>query len=396
MTWPELVQVAGLSLAITAAVGGASVLVLLALRRSSLIVQVCILVFASLLSVVLSMVAASWMMYLSAHDLTVAVNVAAISGTASLALVAGLGAVVVRNARSLSRAARRIGAGERLDAVGRQSSAEFDALARELLATSTRLTESREREQRIEESRRELVAWIAHDLRTPLAGIMSMAEALEDDLATDPARYHRRMREQVTRLSAMVDDLFELSKIDSGTLRLSLQEVVLYDLISDAVADLRPVSEGREIRIDAEHDHGLTVLADPRQLSRAVSNLLVNAVQHTPDGAPISVATSRVPNGACIAIVDAGKGIDAADLDRVFDAGWRGATARTPSVETTETDALRSSGAGLGLAIVRGIVIAHGGTVVARNVPGGCRFELTLPLSGQPAPRISSSRAIGS
>lgn len=396
MTWPELLQVAGLSLAVTAAVGGAAVLSLVALRRSSLIVQVCVLVFASLLSVVLSMVAASWLMYLSAHDLTVAVNVAAISGTASLALVAALGAVVVKNARGLSSAARRIGAGERLDAVGRQSSAEFDTLARELVATSTRLAESREREQRIEESRRELVAWIAHDLRTPLAGIMSMAEALEDDLATDPGRYHRQIREQVTRLSAMVDDLFELSKIDSGTLRLSLQEITLYDVISDAVADLRAVSEGREVRIDAIDEEDLTVLADPRQLSRAVSNLLVNAVQHSPDGTPITVETSRVSEGACIAVVDSGSGIDDEDLARVFDAGWRGAAARTPPVATTAAESLRSSGAGLGLAIVRGIALAHGGTITAQNVPGGCRFELTVPLAGHPAPRISSRRAIGS
>lgn len=216
MTWPELVQVAGLSLAITLAIGGAAVLLVMALRRSSLIVQGCVLVFASLLSVVLSMVGASWLMYISPHDLTVAVNVAVISGVVSLALVAALGAVVVRNARALSRAARRIGLGERVDAVDPQASAEFSALAKELVATSTKLAESREREQRAEQSRRELVAWIAHDLRTPLTGIMSMAEALEDDLAADPQRYHRQMREQVTRLSAMIDDLFELSKIDSG------------------------------------------------------------------------------------------------------------------------------------------------------------------------------------
>ena len=147
---------------------------------------------------------------------------------------------MVRNARALSRAARRIGDGERVDAVGPQSGAELTALAEELVATSAKLAESRDREHRIEESRRELVAWIAHDLRTPLAGIMSMAEALEDEVASDPQRYHRQMREQVSRLSAMVDDLFELSKIDSGALRLRLEEISLYDVISDTVADLRP------------------------------------------------------------------------------------------------------------------------------------------------------------
>lgn len=383
MSWPELLQVAGLSLAITLAIGGAAVLLLLVLRRSSLIIQVCVLVFASLLSVVLSMVGASWLMYISAHDLTVAINVAAISGAVSLALVAGLGAVVVRNARTLSRAARRIGAGERVEVVDPQSSAEFASLAKELVATSTKLAESREREHRIEESRRELVAWIAHDLRTPLAGIMSMAEALEDDLAADPQRYHRQMREQVSRLSAMVDDLFELSKIDSGTLRLSLQEVSLYDVISDTVADLRPVSEGRDIRIESSVDSAAVVRADPRELSRAISNLLLNAIQHTPTGSAITVTTSIVAGRASVAVIDAGGGIAEDDLHRVFEPGWRGATARTPQTTSLAAQSLRSSGAGLGLAIVRGIAAAHQGEVTVRNVPGGCRFDLILPRSAE-------------
>lgn len=384
MSWPDLLQVASLALAITLAVGGAAVLLLLALRRSSLIIQVLVLVFAALLSVVLSIVGASSLMYISEHDLTVAVNVAAISSVVSLALVAALGAVVVRNAKALSRAARQIGAGERVDAVGPQSSAELTALADELVATSAKLAESREREHRVEESRRELVAWIAHDLRTPLAGIMSMAEALEDELATDPQRYHRQMREQVARLSAMVDDLFELSKIDAGALRLSLQDVSLYDVISDTVADLRPVSQGREIRIESDLEGQIVVHADPRELSRAISNLLMNAIQHTPAGSPITVAASVVEGRACVAVIDTGGGIDEEDLHRVFDPGWRGATARTPQpADPASARTLRSSGAGLGLAIVRGIAAAHQGEVTVRNVPGGCRFDLMLPRADQ-------------
>lgn len=384
MSWPELLQVGLLSLGITLAIGAAAVLGLVLLRRSSLIVQVCVLVFAALLSVVLSMVSASWLMYISPHDLTVAVNVAAISGVVSLALVAALGAVVVSNARSLSRAARRIGAGERVDAVGRQSSSEMTTLADELVATSAKLAESRDREHRIEQSRRELFAWIAHDLRTPLAGIMSMAEALEDELAADPQRYHRQMREQVTRLSAMVDDLFELSKIDSGTLRLSLQEVSLYDIMSDTVADLRPLARGLDIRIEFDQRDDVVVYADPKELSRAVSNLLVNAIQHTPEGSVITVAASVVDGRAAVSVSDTGGGIDEADLHRVFDPGWRGASARTPEPHTSSLSApttLRSSGAGLGLAIVRGIATAHRGEVTVRNVPGGCRFDLLLPTA---------------
>ncbi|MEV8268403.1 HAMP domain-containing sensor histidine kinase [Microbacterium sp. NPDC076911] len=383
MTGPELMHVAGLALVITLIVGGAAVLLLIVLRRASLIVQVLVLVFAAIVGVILSIVGASWQMYISAHDLTVAVNAAVISGVVSLVLVAGLGAVVVRNAKSLSVAARRIGEGERVDAVGPQSVGELTALAGELVAMSAKLEESREREHRIEESRRELVAWIAHDLRTPLAGIMSMAEALEDELAADPQRYHRQMREQVSRLSAMVDDLFELSKIDSGSLRLSFEEVSLYDVISDTVADLRPISVGREIRIESESGATVIVRADPRELSRAVSNLLVNAIQHTPEGSPITVAASVTEGRACVAVIDTGGGIDEEDLARVFDPGWRGATARTPQPqETSAMYPMRSSGAGLGLAIVRGIAAAHEGEVTVRNVPGGCRFDLILPRAG--------------
>ena len=385
MSWPDLAQVAGLTLAITLAVGGTAMLLLWALRRSSLIVQVLILVAAALMSVVLSIIGASSLMYISEHDLTVALNVAAISSVVSLALAATLGTVVVRNARSLSRAARLIGAGERVDAVGRQSGAELTALARELVATSAKLAESKDRERRIEESRRELVAWIAHDLRTPLAGIMSMAEALEDEVAGDPQRYHRQMREQVSRLSAMVDDLFELSKIDSGALRLRLEEISLYDVVSDSVADLRPISQGRDIRIESDLGGEVFVRADPRELSRAVSNLLLNAIQHTPPGTPITVSASVVDGRASIAVIDAGGGIDEEDLIRVFDPGWRGEAARTPQpASPSTTHPSRSSGAGLGLAIVRGIAAAHQGEVTVRNVPGGCRFDLILPRASEP------------
>ena len=211
-----------------------------------------------------------------------------------------------------------------------------------------------------------------------------MAEALEDELAADPQRYHRQMREQVTRLSAMVDDLFELSKIDSGTLRLSLQDVSLYDVISDTVADLRPVSRERDIRVEAGLGRNAVVHADPRELSRAISNLLLNAIQHTPPGSPITVAASVVDGRASVTVIDNGGGIDEQDLHRVFEPGWRGASARTPNAHPEVLgESLRSSGAGLGLAIVRGIAVAHRGEVTVQNVPGGCRFDLILPSAAR-------------
>jgi signal transduction histidine kinase len=374
MPWSDVLAITGVALTASALVGGLGLVVLLALRRASLVIQVCVLVLVATLSVVASMIGVANEMYLSEHDLTIAVAVAAISGVVSLALVAVLGWLVARNSRELSAAARRIGEGERLESAGTYSNSELNALADELVATSAKLAASREREQRIEASRRELVAWISHDLRTPLAGIRAMAEALEDSMAPDPSRYHRQMRVQVDQLASMVDDLFELSKIDSDTLRLSLKEVSLYDIVSDTVADLRPVSRGREIRIEAPLAQEIVVTADPRELSRAIGNLLMNAVQHTPEGSPISVAVDLVGDHARVSVIDAGGGIDEADLDRVFEPAWRGTSARTPAQQESA-----SGGAGLGLAIVKGIVSAHRGEVTVHNVPGGCRFDLLLP-----------------
>ncbi len=282
-----------------------------------------------------------------------------------------------------------------MDAVGPQSSAEFRALADELVATSAKLAESREREHRIEESRRELVAWIAHDLRTPLAGIMSMAEALEDELASDPQRYHRQMREQVTRLSAMVDDLFELSKIDSGTLRLSLQDVSLYDVISDTVADLRPMSQGREIRIEA----GLGRRGRrARRPARAVAGGLEPAPERHP-AHPGRVADHRRGLGRRRPRIDHGhrhrrrhrRGRPALACSTL--AGAANPRARpSPQLRGARRSARARAAPDSGSPSCAGIAVAHQGEVTVRNVPGGCRFDLILPSAPAAARRRSRER----
>ena len=368
----DLLTLSLIALGVTLAVTAASVVVLLALRRTSIIVQACVVVTSTILSIVLSMIAAANAMFLSAHELSVAVNIAVISGAVSLVLVAVLGWVVVRNSRALSRDARRIGDGELVENNGRRVNLELSNLASELSATSAKLADAREREELVQKSRRELIAWISHDLRTPLAGIRAMAEALEDFMVEDPPTYYGRIREQAERLSIMVDDLFELSKIDAGTFTLTLQSVSLYDVVSDTVADLRTLSRGREIDFQAAPGQDLSVTADPRALSRAVGNLLLNAIQHTPAGSPITVTVEIVDGQARVAVIDRGGGISERDLTQIFEPGWRGSAARTPHPSA-------SGGAGLGLAIVRGIAAAHSGEVSVCNVPGGCRFDLVIP-----------------
>jgi len=377
MNVPGLLSVIVIALACAIIVGALGLITLRLLARHSLVLQLLVVALATIVSVVSGMAAAASLMYVSDHDLTVFYFVAGVAGCVSLVMAGWLGRALVKDSRHLTRAAASLGRGEPVASAERHSNTEFAALAGQLAATGERLRELRDQEGRIDASRRDLVAWISHDLRTPLAGIRAMAEALEDDMAPDPARYHRQIRGQVDKLTAMVDDLFELSRIHSGTLRLRLTQVPLYDLISDTVADLGPVAREKSLDLRFEGAMGLTIRADPAELSRAVGNLVMNAVQQSAPDSAIVVAVSEHPDGrAVISVQDSAGGIDPAHLDRVFEAGWRGSEPRTPGVEPTD-----HGRAGLGLAIVEGIVAAHGGEVTVRNVAGGCRFDLMLPAT---------------
>ena len=375
MRMQELLLVAAMALGCAIVVGVLCLLVLRLVKRSSIVLQLCVVALATALSVGGGMWLAASAMFVTREDLTVFFYVAVVAGIVSLALAAVLGRSLVRNSRELIAAARRLGTGSEVVPSGRHSSNEFAQLADELTATSRRLSESWAREERIEKSRRELVAWISHDLRTPLAGIRAMAEALEDGMVDDPARYYGQMRSQVDRLSGMVDDLFELSKINSGTLRLTMERVSLYDLVSDTVADLGPLAASRSIELQGEGARELNVVGDPRELARLVGNLVMNSIQQSPSGSSIIVSARENGDGyAVISVVDSAGGIPEQDLARVFDTGWRASGSRTP-----EAGRGGSSGAGLGLAIVQGIVQAHRGRVVVENVGAGCRFDVFLP-----------------
>ena len=377
MSTTDLLTVSMLALGCAVAVGAVTLVVLRFMTRTSLVLQLCVVVLAAVLSITGGVWLAASAMLVTPEDLIVQVSVAGIAGVVSLGLAALLGRSLVRNSRQLIAATRRIGTEEAMVEQVRHSSNEFAALALELTATNSRLAESRAREALAENSRRELVAWISHDLRSPLAGIRAMAEALEDGMVDEPERYYVKVRSQVDRMSGMVDDLNELSRIHSGSLRLSMQQVSLYDLISDVVAELGPFAESRSISLVGDGARELTILADPRELSRVVGNLVMNSIQHSPAGSPITVSARQSDDGlAVISVIDAAGGIPEKDLGRVFEAGWRASNSRTPETVTS-----RSGGAGLGLAIVQGIVQAHRGRVVVQNVPGGCRFDVFLPPS---------------
>lgn len=317
-------------------------------------------------------------MFLSGHDLGVVLTVIAISAVASLAMALLLGRQVEAGGRALTLAARGLGeAGEFTAPPSTAPTAELAALTRELAATSEKLATSRERERTLEESRRELVAWISHDLRTPLAGLRAMTEALEDGVAEDPDRYHRQMRVEVVRLGTMIDDLFELSRIESGQLTLHLGRISVYDLVGDAISGAEPLARERGVRLAGDGVAAVPVRADAKEITRVLGNLLANAVRATPSDGTVRVRAFQEDEWAVLTVTDQCGGIPDDELTRVFETGWRGQAARTPEQRAASAP---WPAAGLGLAIVRGIVEAHQGRTAVHNVDDGCCFRIALPL----------------
>ena len=349
-----------------------AVLVWLA-RRASLQWLSVGVALTAVVAVVGGVVGTARAMFLSQHDLHVTLWVCAVGGVVGLLVAIAVGRQWVAGSRHLAADVRRLGAQQPVSGGGRGPS-EFQRLADELAETSRSLAESRERESRLEESRRELISWVSHDLRTPLTGIRLMTEALEDGMAADPADYHQRIRTEVDRMTRMVDDLFELSRIHAGVLRIDPEPVALGDLVSEALAGADPLARLRGIRLDGHVEPEVSVVADAAGLSRVVSNLLMNAIRHTPEDGTVEITGRAVPGGVELSVVDACGGLSEEEMERVFDVAWQGESARTPPA-----DAPLSQGAGLGLAIVKGIVEAHHGTVSVDNREPGCRFLVQLP-----------------
>ena len=347
-----------------------------AARRRSVGVQAAIVAITAVVAVASGAVIAANQMFISEHDLGALAVVLVAAGTVTVAIALVLGDRVAGASRSLAATARRIGAGDFSHSDQPVAPEEFTTLAGELDAMSRRLEESLERERALEGSRRELVAWVSHDLRTPLAGIRAMAEALEDGVVSDSdtvARYHSSMRKEADRLSALVNDLFELARINAGTLKLELEQASLSDLVSDAVAAASGVARAKGVRLngDVQGPAPELQLSTP-EMARVLRNLLENAIRHTPSEGEVRVDTGIDQAYAYVRVADECGGIPVQDLDRVFDTAFSGHAARTPG---------KDGGAGLGLAIARGIVEAHDGEISVANEGGGCMFTVRLPLS---------------
>ena len=373
-------------LLVTASVGAAgagamAALLLLKVRRASVGVQLAIATLAPVLAVAIGVAWAASGMFLMSHDLWVLWVVLVGAGTVGLVIAVLLGRRVATSSRSLGELARRLGetgpVAAPLAAGMKDGPEELNSVAGELERMSARLALAQQQAAVVERSRRELVAWVSHDLRTPLAGIRAMVEALEDGVVEDPstvARYYATMRRETDRLAALVNDLFELSRIHAGSLTLELEQVPLDELVSDAMAGAAIAAGVKGIDLQGEVGEPAPVveLSSP-EMARVLRNLLDNAIRHTPHGGTVVLRAAADPTGTAVevSVQDACGGIPEQDLDQVFEMAYRGDAARTPG----------DGGGGLGLAVARGLVEAHQGDIRVDNQGDGCRFTVRLPLS---------------
>ena len=351
-------------------------LLLTPIRRRSLTGLLASLVLTGAAASAGALLGAMHAMLVSWSDWKSVVVIMALSGAVTAAAAYAVGRRLVSDNRSLQQAVAEVGAGRVPAADGRRLTAEVERVRNELRSTATALAETREREHALESARRELVAWVSHDLRTPLAGLRAMAEALEDGVVDDPEIYVKRIISSVDRLNRMVEDLFELSRIQAGELSHPTEPVELRDLVEDCLATLEPLAVANGVQLDAAVDSPPSVLGSAPELTRALTNLVANGIRHTRDGGEVVVRAAAAGGAAELIVRDECGGLPQEHLGRVFDVGFRGEEARTPQ------DGLHPPGAGLGLAITRGIVEAHRGTVDVRNTDIGCEFRIVLPSSG--------------
>jgi len=322
------------------------------------------------------MLAGARAMFLSGHDLSLLLTMLVFAAILSV----GFGLLC---ARMLADRIERVRAGTAKIAAGDLSELpveghdEVAGLAEDFNRMARALDAASEREREMERTRRDLIASVSHDLRTPLASTRALIEAVADGVAEDPQtekRYLSSARRELAHLSRLVDDLFELARIDAGVLQLTLEEASLHDLISDTISSFQPQANSRGVRLVGEVSGDVDpVLINPPRLQRVLHNLLSNALRHTPADGTVALRATSQGDEVRVEVTDTGEGIAPEDLPRVFERSFRAERSRTRPEEEG------APGAGLGLAIARGLIEAHGGTMDAESDPGrGSRFCFTL------------------
>lgn len=326
------------------------------IRRSVLIVGLAGLVIAAV-----TVGIAAQQMFLSSHDLNLLLVVLVFAIATTVAFAISVSGDLTRDLEATAGAARRIRAGDlgartgvvRADEVGTVAET-FDRMASEL--------EQRDAERRADEiARRQFLAAIGHDLRTPLASLRAAIEALEDGLSPDPDRYLLSMDRDVAVLSSLVEDLFLLSSLEEGSVEMERAPIDITELADEAIEVLAPVAASADVQLELVADQRVVAMGGSEAVSRVLRNLLDNAIRFAPSGSAVTIEV-RNEDGAAVRVLDGGPGFDPEFVGSAFERFSRG----DPSRERA------TGGSGLGLAIARGFIEALNGSIWAEPGPGGC------------------------
>jgi signal transduction histidine kinase len=306
------------------------------------------------------------LMFVSAHDALLLMVIVVFAGVVAVRAAQLFATNALADVNALRDTLVAVGEGSRAPAVVTGSGDELAELARAVNTTIGKLADA-------EIARRDLIAAVSHDLRTPLTSLQLLAEAVGDDIVDAPTRrgYLGQMRTHIDLLSGLIDDLFELSRLEAGDIQWTLQQVSLGQLVEEAVDALRPQASAKGVSVQADVRPQQAAHANPEKVQRVLFNLIQNAIRHTPADGSVTVLAETSNGRVEIEVSDTGDGIGAEDRLRVFEPFYRGGSqaART------------RAGAGLGLAISRAIVEAHGGEIWLADSPSGTRVRFSLPRS---------------
>lgn len=326
------------------------------------------------LLIFLNVLVIAWKMFASHHDLMLATVLLVFASGIAMAASYFLSEALTDRIHVLNRASQQIADGDLEVRVPVSGNDEMAKLGLAFNSMVSRLQDAQAQQQELNKMRRDLIAWIGHDLRTPLTSIRAILEALADGVVEDPQtvqRYLKTAQRDIRALSMLINDLFELSQMDAGGLQLDSHPNSITDIISDTIESFTELATRQNVTLEGSVIPGVDpVNMDAARIGQVLNNLLSNALRHTPAGGRVSIRAWRGVNGLQVEVEDSGEGIQPEDLPHVFDQFYRGEKSRSRE----------SGGSGLGLAIARGIVEAHGGRIWVASAPGqGAHFCFTLP-----------------
>lgn len=370
-TTTETAQLVAMAAGSSALVAVISAVTLRTLRHRGLAMQVFGVALGAIVATAVGVSVAAWAMFFSTHDLGVLVVVLVLSAAVAAASAWMLGGAFRTSADAVNEQVVALAGDMPVSPPGRLLTGELQRLSQAVAAAHIQLLDARTRAGRLEASRRELVAWVSHDLRSPIGAIRAMAEALEDGVVSEPtdvAAYHRAIRSETERLAQLVDDLFELARIEAGAVAVDVPFVPLHELVTELVDLARVRADAGGVRLRAAIDELGPELVVAADLRRALDNVLDNAIRHTSTGGTVTVTADSSDGRALLVVADECGGIPDDELQRVFEVAFRGDASRSRA----------AAGGGLGLAIAKGLVEARQGEIAVRNIDSGCEFTIAV------------------